>query len=38
MQEFDLILVGAGNSADVYRAANAAGLLTASAATLTSLP
>ncbi len=29
MREFDLILLGAGNSADVYRAANAAGLKTA---------
>ena len=29
MREFDIILIGAGNSADVYRAANAAGLRTA---------
>ncbi len=29
MREFDLILIGAGNSADVYRAANTAGLRTA---------
>ncbi|MHC4136221.1 MAG: FAD-dependent oxidoreductase, partial [Planctomycetota bacterium] len=29
MRDFDLIVLGAGNSADVYRAADAAGLRTA---------